>query len=71
MLYYYVIQAERMFSEVRQLEPHHLRGMEIYSTALWHLQREVQLSALAQELTELDRDSPEVGTLQILEEKHY
>ena len=49
--------------ELRQLEPHRLDGMELYSTVLWHLQREVQLSALAQELTELDRDAPEVSNL--------
>lgn len=32
----------------------------MYSTTLWHLHREVQLSALAQDLTELDKNSPEV-----------
>ena len=36
--------------------------MEIYSTTLWHLQKEVQLSALAQEVTELDKEAPEVST---------
>ena len=34
--------------------------MEIYSTTLWHLQNEVSLSALAQELVETDRTSPQV-----------
>ena len=38
-----------------------LVGMEFYSTALWHLQKEVQLSALAQHLTELDKNCPEVS----------
>ena len=52
-----------MFSEVRRDEPYHIEGMEIYSTALWHLQKEVELSALAQELTEMDKDSPEVRKL--------
>ena len=33
--------------------------MEYYSTALWHLQKEVQLSALAQDLVEEDRESPQ------------
>ena len=56
----FVVQAEKVFSEVRRLEPHHLEGMEIYSTVLWHLQMETQLSGLAQELTELDKSSPEV-----------
>ena len=31
--------------------------MEYYSTALWHLQEEVELSAVAQELTRLDKFS--------------
>lgn len=32
--------------------------MDIYSTALWHLQKEVALSALAQDLINTDRNSP-------------
>lgn len=40
-------------------------GMEIYSTTLWHLQKEVALSALAQELTDVDRSSPQVSLLLI------
>lgn len=32
--------------------------MEIYSTVLWHLHAEVQLSTLAQELVSEDRNSP-------------
>lgn len=34
--------------------------MEFYSTTLWHLQKEIELSYLAQELTEIDKNSPEV-----------
>lgn len=52
-------QAVQLFSEVRRLEPHRLEGLELYSTALWHLQREVELSTLAQDLTEFDKESPE------------
>ncbi|KAK3591934.1 hypothetical protein CHS0354_031436 [Potamilus streckersoni] len=52
-------KAEKIFSEVRLNEPYHLEGMEYYSTALWHLQKEVELSALAQHLTEIDKRSPE------------
>ena len=54
-------QAEKMFSQARSLEPYRLEGMEIYSTALWHLQRDVELSTLAQELSDLDKNSPEVS----------
>ena len=35
--------------------------MEIYSTTLWHLQKEVALSALAQDLVETERVCAEVG----------
>ncbi|KAL3832275.1 hypothetical protein ACJMK2_023933 [Sinanodonta woodiana] len=52
-------KAEKIFGEVRLTEPYHLEGMEYYSTALWHLQKEVELSALAQHLTEIDKRSPE------------
>ncbi|XP_068751577.1 cell division cycle protein 27 homolog isoform X1 [Montipora capricornis] len=52
-------QAEKVFAKVRQLEPYRIEGMEIYSTTLWHLQNEVTLSALAQDLVENDRSSPQ------------
>ncbi|XP_037804473.1 cell division cycle protein 27 homolog isoform X2 [Penaeus monodon] len=52
-------QAVKYFSEVREREPHRLDIMEYYSTALWHLQKEVQLSALAQDLIEEDRECPQ------------
>ncbi|KAL5005582.1 hypothetical protein ScPMuIL_016740 [Solemya velum] len=52
-------KAEKIFSEVRRLEPYHMGDMEIYSTTLWHLQKEVELSTLAQELLEMDKNSPE------------
>jgi len=37
-------------------------GLDLYSTTLWHLQNEVALSALAQDLVESDRTSPQVRT---------
>ncbi|KAI4472840.1 hypothetical protein M0802_016479, partial [Mischocyttarus mexicanus] len=46
------------FAEVRQLEPQRTELMEIYSTVLWHMHAEVQLSTLAQELVFEDRNSP-------------
>ena len=55
-----VLQAEKVFSELRTLEPHHIDGMETYSTTLWHLSKEVQLSVLAQELTQTDKTAPQV-----------
>ncbi|GIY69720.1 cell division cycle protein 27 homolog [Caerostris darwini] len=52
-------QAISFFEEVRRIEPHRLQGMEYYSTALWHLQKEVALSTLAQELIDFDTKSPQ------------
>lgn len=50
-------KAARFFAEVRQLEPQRTEMMEIYSTVLWHLHAEVQLSTLAQDLVSQDRNS--------------
>lgn len=52
-------KAVRVFETLRSIEPHRLQGLEYYSTALWHLQREVSLSALAQDMMELDKTAPE------------
>ncbi|KAG6821088.1 hypothetical protein H0H93_007247 [Arthromyces matolae] len=49
--------SERAFKAVRVLEPHRLWDMEVYSTLLWHLQRTVELSFLAQELLNIDPQS--------------
>lgn len=53
-----LIFVNSYFAEVRQLEPQRTELMEIYSTVLWHLHAEVQLSTLAQELVSEDRNSP-------------
>lgn len=47
----------RYFSAVRAKEPYRIEYMDIFSTALWHLQREVALSALAQDLVHRQRDN--------------
>lgn len=47
------------FEAAHAIEPHRVQGMECYSTALWHLQREVKLSQLAQELVDYDKDAPQ------------
>lgn len=52
--------AEKIFKRLHKLEAHYLKGMELYSTVLWHLQKEVELSALAQTLTTFDKKSAEV-----------
>ncbi|XP_015678739.1 cell division cycle protein 27 homolog [Protobothrops mucrosquamatus] len=53
------MQAERIFSEVRRIENYRVEGMEIYSTTLWHLQKDVALSVLSKDLTDMDNNSPE------------
>ncbi len=49
----------RYFRELRDREPFRLDFMEYFSTALWHLQDDVELSALAQDLTRWGKSSPQ------------
>jgi len=67
-------KARKVFEEVRAIEPHRTSYMELYSTILWHLKEEIQLSFLAQQLTELDRNSPAswcaVGNCFSLQKEH-
>ncbi|XP_017043176.1 cell division cycle protein 27 homolog [Drosophila ficusphila] len=50
--------AVAIFESIHKAEPCRLDYMEIYSSSLWHLQREVELSALAQDLISQDKTSP-------------
>lgn len=50
--------AVKIFQEIHDREPHRLDMMEIYSTGLWHLQKDVMLSALAQDLMAQNKESP-------------
>ncbi|XP_050333607.1 cell division cycle protein 27 homolog [Bactrocera neohumeralis] len=50
--------AISVFKDIHENEPHRLEFMEIYSSSLWHLQKEVDLSALAQDLINQDKTSP-------------
>ena len=45
---------------MQQAEPHRMAGLEILSTALWHLKEEVELCYLAQLVSEFDKHAPEV-----------
>ena len=47
-------EARRAFEWSRSVCPHRLDGMEVYSTVLWHLKKEIELSYLAQECVSLD-----------------
>lgn len=51
------MKSERVFEGVRKLDPYRIWDMETYSTLLWHLQRTVKLSFLAQELININSRS--------------
>ena len=48
-------EAARAYAEVHRAVPHAVEGLEQYSTALWHLRRPVELTALARDLVAVDR----------------
>lgn len=52
-------EAERYFRRLRIMSPTRMQGMEVYSTILWHLKRETDLSFLAHELIDSAWLSPE------------
>ncbi|CAH8525622.1 unnamed protein product [Schistosoma margrebowiei] len=51
--------ARKLFNEARRMEPWQLSGMDFYSTVLWQVQADQELSQLAHDLLELDRNAPE------------
>jgi anaphase-promoting complex subunit 3 len=53
------VEAEKFFRRLRVLAPTRLEDMEVYSTILWHLKRETDLSFLAHELVDGDWHSPQ------------
>lgn len=63
-----------MFQRATRLEPCRMTGLEFYSTALWHLKKEVELSFLAQQVLEYDKLSAEawivVGNCFSLQKDH-
>lgn len=52
-------EAEKYFRRVRILAPTRLEDTEVYSTILWHLKSETDLSFLAHELVDLAWHSPQ------------
>ena len=48
------------FEKMQSAAPHRLDGVELLSTALWHLKREVELCFLAQRVRAVDRAAPQV-----------
>ena len=52
-------EAEKCFARIKAMAPARLEDMEFYSTALWHLRCDVELSHLAHEISDIDRLSPQ------------
>lgn len=50
-------EAEGYFSKLRQQDRTRIQDMEYYSTLLWHLRKENELSYLARELLSIDKES--------------
>ncbi len=53
------VEAEKYFTRIKAIAPARLEDMEVYSTVLWHLKKEIDLAFLAHEIIEIDRDSPQ------------
>ena len=53
-------EAREHFMLMRKFEPHRMRGLELLSTSLWQLKKDVELCFLSQEVVAFDRKSPEV-----------
>uniref|UniRef100_A0A7S4N5K4 Uncharacterized protein n=1 Tax=Odontella aurita TaxID=265563 RepID=A0A7S4N5K4_9STRA len=66
--------AQRALEAMHRAEPHRMKGLEVLSTALWHLKKEVELSHLAQTAVDFDRHAPEswcvVGNCFSLHKEH-
>lgn len=75
--YFYSVDytnAQRALETMQEVEPHRMKGLELLSTALYLLKKEVELSNLAQRCIEFDRMSPEtwcvVGNCFSLQKEH-
>jgi len=66
--------AHRALQIMRRVEPHRIKGLDILSTTLWQLKKEVELSDLAQQAVAFDRMAPEswfvVGNCFSLQKEH-
>ena len=49
-----------MYERAHKLDPHRHDGMDLYASALWHLNRETSLSCLADDLQKSDKLKPQV-----------
>ncbi len=51
--------AEQTYAQLRLADPARVQDMDYYSTLLWHLRKDVDLSYLGHEMVHLDRLAPE------------
>lgn len=67
-------RCEQLFCQAREVEPHRVDDMEVFSVALWHMHKEVELSHLAHDLVEFDKKRPQawcaVGNTFSLKQEH-
>lgn len=52
-------EAEKYFTRIKSIAPARLEDMEVYSTILWHLKKEIDLAFLSHEIIDIDRNSPQ------------
>eukprot|EP00798_Chlamydomonas_sp_ICE-L_P018281 gene18281-24737_t len=66
--------AASSFEVARSADRFRVEGMDLYSTVLWHLKRDYDLSYLAQEMIALDRHAPQtwcvLGNFFSLQKEH-
>jgi len=66
--------AQRCLKMMQGVEPHRMKGLDLLSTVLWQLKKEVELAHLAQQAVDFDRLSPEawcvVGNCFSLQKEH-
>ena len=66
--------AQKALEIMQRIETHRMQGLEVLSTTLWHLKKEVELSNLAQRAIDFDRQSAEawcvVGNCFSLQKEH-
>lgn len=66
--------AQRCLEMMQRAEPHRMKGLELLSTVMWQLKKEVEIAHLAQRVVDFDRLSPEawcvVGNCFSLQKEH-
>lgn len=66
--------AQRCLELMQRVEPHRMKGLDLLSTVLWQLKKEVEIAHLAQRAVDFDRLAPEawcvVGNCFSLQKEH-